>query len=104
MVRTRFLIVSVLLVLLLVASGWTKPEPAELLKPRNDLTGLKNFAQVSPMLCRGAQPGNEGFRTLKKMGVKTVINLRALHSDRKELKGLGLQYVHIPCQAWNPSD
>jgi tyrosine-protein phosphatase SIW14 len=107
MVRLGWFFGSVLPATMLAVSvgAQTEPEKAkELLKPRNDLPGLKNFAQVSPILYRGEQPGAEGFQTLKKMGVKTVVNLRSLHSDRKELQGLGLQYVHIPCQAWNPSE
>jgi protein tyrosine phosphatase (PTP) superfamily phosphohydrolase (DUF442 family) len=78
--------------------------PKEPLKPRNDLPGLRNFAQVSPVLCRGAQPTREGFAELKKRGVKTVVNLRWLHDDREALKGLGLRSVHIRCQAWNPRE
>jgi protein tyrosine phosphatase (PTP) superfamily phosphohydrolase (DUF442 family) len=74
------------------------------LKPRSDVPGVGNFAQVSPGLSRGAQPTRAGFRELKKRGVKTVINLRWLHSDREALKGLGLRYVHIPCRAWAPRD
>jgi protein tyrosine/serine phosphatase len=72
------------------------------LQPRNDLAGLRNFAKVSDVLYRGAQPTQEGFRTLKAMGVKTVINLRAAHSDRDKLAGTGLNYVHIRAKAWHP--
>ena len=72
--------------------------------PRNDLAGLGNFAQVSAVLYRGEQPTAEGFAALKKMGVKTVVDLRALHSDRTLLKGTGLQYVGIPCNAWHPEE
>lgn len=79
------------------------PPKRELLKPC-ELPGLKNFAKVSDALYRGEQPTKEGFRELKKMGVKTVVNLRSFNSDRGELKGTGLQYVHIYCAAWNPED
>lgn len=67
--------------------------------PRNDITGLPNFAKVSETLYRGAQPGKEGFTELKKMGVKTIINLRGYHSDRDLIKGLGFQYIEIPLNA-----
>jgi len=76
----------------------------EALAPRNDVPGLKNYAKVSDTLHRGAQPTAEGFAELQKLGVKTIINLRAFNSDRDELKGLGLQYVHIYCKAWHPED
>lgn len=76
-------------------------KPAE---PRNDLEGLPNFAKVSDNLYRGAQPTAEGFRRLKEMGVKTVVNLRSFTSDRRKLRGTGLRYVHIYCKAWHPED
>jgi len=67
--------------------------------PRDDIKGLPNFAKVSDVLYRGAQPAKEGLAELKKMGIKTIINLRSFHSDKDELKGLGLQYLNIECDA-----
>jgi protein tyrosine/serine phosphatase len=75
-----------------------------LAQPRQDVPGVGNFAKISEALYRGEQPTAEGMAELKKMGVKTVVNLRAFHSDRDELKGLGLNYVHINCKAWHPED
>lgn len=74
----------------------------ELLKPRNDIPGVSNFAQISPALYRGAQPTPEGFKTLKKMGIKTIVNLRTFHTDRRKLKGAGLRFAHMYCKAWHP--
>jgi protein tyrosine/serine phosphatase len=65
-------------------------------------SGLPNFFKVSEDLYRGAQPTKEGFKKLKEMGVKTVVNLRSFHSDRSELKGLGMNYEHIYMKAWHP--
>lgn len=76
----------------------------EPLTPRQDLPGLTNYAKVSEALHRGAQPTAEGFAELKKMGIKTVVNLRSFHSDRGKLQGTGLQYVHIYCKAWHPEE
>jgi protein tyrosine/serine phosphatase len=42
------------------------------------------------------------MQNLKKMGIKTVINLRSFHSDRDELKGTGLAYEHLFMKAWHP--
>jgi tyrosine-protein phosphatase SIW14 len=69
-----------------------------------ELPGLPNFYKVSDDLYRGAQPTAEGMKQLEKLGVKTVVNLRALHSDRDELKGTDLSYVHIGMTAWCISD
>lgn len=74
---------------------------AEALKPREDIKGLTNFAKVSDVLYRGAQPTKEGFAELKKLGVKTVINLRAKHSDEAIIKGLDLKYFSIPINTWS---
>ena len=63
--------------------------------------GLANLHRVSPDLYRGAQPTAEGMRELKKMGVKTVLNLRALHSDRDELGDTELAYEHIDMKPWH---
>ncbi len=72
--------------------------------PRNDINGLKNFAKVSDVLYRGEQPTAEGFAALKKMGVKTVISLRAFHSDRSMLAGLGLYYKRMGIYTWDFKD
>lgn len=64
--------------------------------PDNSIPGLENFAKISDELYIGAQPTAEGFAQLKKMGIKTIINLRAWHSDKKMIKGQGLYYVNLP--------
>lgn len=81
-----------------------EPASREPLQPRNDVAGVENFAKISDGLYRGAQPTPEGFAQLKKMGIKTIVNLRSFNSDRSEMKGTELQYVHIYCKAWHPED
>ena len=73
-------------------------------QPRNDIAGLPNFVQVSAGLYRGAQPDQQGFRALKKMGVRTIINLRAKFDDVPLLGGLGFRYIRIPINSWSLSD
>ncbi|MFW6163091.1 MAG: hypothetical protein ACODAJ_10005, partial [Planctomycetota bacterium] len=70
------------------------PQPRQWATPI-DKPGLPNLHQVSEDLYRGAQPTAEGMRQLKAMGVRTVINLRKLHSDRDEIGDTGLAYEHI---------
>ncbi len=62
---------------------------------RIELPGLPNLHKVSDDLYRGAQPTAEGMEQLEKLGVKTVVNLRTIHSDRDEIKGTVLTYEHI---------
>jgi protein tyrosine/serine phosphatase len=64
-----------------------------------DVAGLDNLARVNPALYRGAQPTEEGFRQLKAMGVKTVIDFRSYHSTRKQVEAAGLTAVEIPLKA-----
>jgi len=72
--------------------------------PFHDLPGVYNFAQIAPGLYRGAQPTVEGFATLQSLGIRTVINLRAYHTDRLRARGLGFNYVHLFWRAWLPRD
>jgi tyrosine-protein phosphatase SIW14 len=81
------------------APSMTRPSHTALTP--QDIPGVQNFAQVSPILFRGAQPTEEGFAELKKRGVKTVVSLRTFNSDRSELEGHGLGYLRIYAQAWN---
>lgn len=60
------------------------------------LKGLTNVGRVTPYLYRGAQPGPEGYATLKKMGVKTVINLRTSVSEKKIVEAAGMKSVEVP--------
>ena len=67
-----------------------------------DLRGLANLYKVSDDLYRGAQPTAEGMKELKKLGIKTVVNLRYLHSDRNEMKDVNLAYEHIRMTTLDP--
>ena len=67
-----------------------------------NVPGLPNFYKVSDNLYRGAQPTAEGMRQLKKLGIKTVVNLRSMHSDRDEIGDTELTYRHIPMTAFIP--
>jgi protein tyrosine/serine phosphatase len=59
--------------------------------------GLPNLHQVSDVLYRGAQPDpkDTGFAALKKLGVKTIVNLRSLHGESDEVEEAGLAYERI---------
>jgi protein tyrosine phosphatase (PTP) superfamily phosphohydrolase (DUF442 family) len=64
--------------------------------------GVPNLHRVSDKLYRSAQPDREGMENLKTLGINTVVNLRAFHSDRERLEATGLGYEHIVMAAWNP--
>ena len=64
--------------------------------------GVPNLHKVSAALYRSAQPTAAGMRELKKMGVRTVINLRSFHSDKDEIGDAGLPCERIFMKAWHP--
>ncbi len=63
--------------------------------------GLPNFHKVTDDLYRCAQPTAAGIAELKNMGIKTIVDLRALHSDKDEIGNIEIGYEHIPVQAWD---
>lgn len=67
---------------------------------RIDLAGCPNLHKVSDGLYRGAQPTQEGFANLQKLGVKTIVNLRDHHSDTQLLANTQLAYKEIPLDTW----
>ncbi len=64
--------------------------------------GVPNLHKVSDVLYRSAQPTGPGMEEIRKLGVKTVINLRSFHSDRDEIGDKTLGYEHIEMKAWHP--
>lgn len=67
-----------------------------------DVPGLPNLHKVSDTLFRGAQPTEQGIKRMPELGIKTIVNLRLLHSDRKLAAQLNLNYQHIPVETWDP--
>ncbi|HEY3763139.1 MAG TPA: tyrosine-protein phosphatase [Verrucomicrobiae bacterium] len=63
--------------------------------------GITNCYEVTTNLYRGAQPSLEGMKQLKAMGIKTVINLRAFHSDDDKVAGTGLNDVRFEMYPWH---
>ncbi len=71
--------------------------------------GLSNLHVIESGLYRGAQPDADGFAELKRMGVRTIINLRSMRTDDKEIREAGLApdaFVHvaIPTVAWDVNE
>ncbi len=68
--------------------------------------GIRNFHQVDAHVYRGAQPTEEGFQYLAKLGVKTVIDLRESDGrSRKEeqmVTAAGMKYINVPMTGLTP--
>ena len=63
--------------------------------------GVPNFHQVNEHVFRGGQPTAEGWHSLAKLGVRTVIDLRRTdeHSPEAEaqlVEAAGMSYVNVP--------
>lgn len=102
-----------LLVCLLVApavraqSNQSTPSPTQhQMGSRKNYVGLPNFAEVSPNLYRGGQPGADGLKALKEMGVGIVIDMRSSKSPHEEavVSELGMRYISIPWHCPFPDD
>ena len=68
------------------------------------MQGVGNFYKVTDYLYRSDQPTEEGMKNLEKMGIKTVINLRTLHSDLDKIKQTGLRYEALNVKPWHIED
>jgi tyrosine-protein phosphatase SIW14 len=73
--------------------------------PPAALAGVENFGKVNDNYYRGGQPREEHYAELKKLGVKTVVDLRG---DGKKwapatARAAGLRYFNIPLAASQPA-
>lgn len=80
-----------------------KPRPANWAIPLQE-PGLSNFYQVTTNLYRGAQPTAQGMKELKKLGIKTVLNLRSLHSDTGLVSSGDLKLARLHMKPWHAED
>lgn len=81
-----------------MASGWALA--SELSGAPNLVPGVANFHRVDEHLYRGAQPTADGFRNLARLGVHTVIDLRASgereQTEQQLVKAAGMNYISLP--------
>ncbi|HCE45008.1 MAG TPA: protein-tyrosine-phosphatase [Lentisphaeria bacterium] len=68
------------------------------------LDGVPNLHMITGTLYRSAQPTGEGMKNLGKLGIKTVINLRAFHSDKDEIKGTDILNERLNVKTWHIED
>src|SRR5437773_5748271 len=72
----------------------------------SSVPGIKNVYQVDEHVYRGAQPTDEGFNYLAKIGVETVIDLREADersaAEERVVTGAGMKYVNVPMTGLTP--
>jgi len=57
---------------------------------------IPRFQKIADGFYRGGQPEKNGFALLKQTGIKTVINLRQENDEEQIVRGLGMNYIHLP--------
>jgi protein tyrosine/serine phosphatase len=68
------------------------------------LPGVCNLYKINDNLYRSEQPSKQGMINLKQFGIKTIINLRAFHSDTDEIRGTGLLNEELSVKTWHIED
>jgi protein tyrosine phosphatase (PTP) superfamily phosphohydrolase (DUF442 family) len=62
--------------------------------------GILNYGKVSERLYRGAQPDADGLKTLNRLGVKMIVNLRmpgdGWKEEEAEARASGIVYTNFP--------
>jgi protein tyrosine phosphatase (PTP) superfamily phosphohydrolase (DUF442 family) len=71
------------------------------------IAGIHNAGKINEFLYRGAQPREQGFPELKKMGITTIVDLRGedakkIRWERRTAESLGMRFVNIPVSGWAP--
>ena len=68
---------------------------------KQKINGIPNPGKINDSLYRGAQPNAQGLEELKKLGITTIVDLRAEDRpksewEKKEAERLGMHFVQIP--------
>ena len=69
-----------------------------------EMEGVSNLHRISPTLYRSEQPTALGMKNLEKLGIRTVINLRAFNDDKNEVKGTSLRTERVKILTWRIDD
>jgi protein tyrosine phosphatase (PTP) superfamily phosphohydrolase (DUF442 family) len=102
----RYLGLSLLLLLPMVACRQPVVEPKPpsasteapaAISEKVEAPGVHNVIRVSERLYSGSSPeGDQGFESLQKLGIKTVISVDGAQPDVERARKFGLRYVHLP--------
>lgn len=91
-----YLVHALLVVAVLGFAFVAMPAPAH----HSSVSGITidNFGKINDNYYRGSQPNQEEFAQLKRLGIKTVIDLREDYKKGEEtwVRDLGMCYVRIP--------
>ncbi|HEX8145514.1 MAG TPA: tyrosine-protein phosphatase [Pyrinomonadaceae bacterium] len=99
--RGRSYVGLTLLVFMLALANATFPSGAK----ETPGVNIENFGKVNDHYYRGSQPGQAQLEQLKRLGVKTIIDLRQDREPKEpeQVRSLGMQYFNIPLKASRPA-
>lgn len=83
------------------AAEQVSQRPAQWAQP---VDPANNLYRITPTLYRSAKLNAAMLPELKRLGIRTVINLRAHNDDEKVLRNSGINRIDIPMRAWNIDD
>ncbi|MBT4519836.1 MAG: phosphatase [Halieaceae bacterium] len=95
-------IIWVVLVAVLLFSGTR-------LMAENELVDIPNYREYSPLFSSSGQPSAEQLESVSRAGFERVIylafsdNQTAIEAEDRVVKGLGMDYVHIPVDFEQPT-
>jgi tyrosine-protein phosphatase SIW14 len=65
---------------------------------------MPRLSKINDNFYRGGQPTESGIAELKKLGIKTIINLRTTGADvakeENAAKNVGLNFINVPLNNW----
>ena len=91
--RSTFLFAYFTVLLLALSGSIAAQSPS-----KSATTSIRNFGKVNDNYYRGSQPTAKQYEDLKRMGVKTIVDLRKdrLKEASNWARAAGLQYINIP--------
>lgn len=98
-------LVAVLMCCLACSKHAPEPQPAPTQSPQSfpvgdgprDFPGLHNVIRVSEALFSGSVPeGDDGFRSVKNLGILTIVTVDGANPDVDRARNFDLRYVHLP--------
>jgi uncharacterized protein (TIGR01244 family) len=85
---------------LIVSSSLASFGLASAQEARLTVPGITNFVRVNHRLYRGAQPNSDGIKSLARLGVSTIINLRMTNdvwsAEEAQARAMGITYTNVP--------
>jgi len=101
----RCCLIILLLLPILSAADTIRERPAHWAQPVINTT-ISNCYKVSDDVYRAEQPGQKDIPDLRRLKIRTLLNLREYHSDDEVFRQSGLSLMHLPLAAGSlaPSD